>query len=133
MLTIVDNDSRGAASGILINFNSSEFYTPEGDGSAVITIYRYCQVPGWGENTVAFSVNYSTSNNTAVAGLDYTATSGTLNFAAGGLNSLTFTVHIINDALVESDEFVNLTLSNPTNGAALRNIPIARLKIGSDD
>ena len=49
------------------------------------------------------SVNYATGNGTATAGSDYTATSGTLNFAIGQTNA-TFTVPIINDTAVESAE-----------------------------
>lgn len=60
------------------------------------------------------TVNYATSNGTATAGSDYTATSGTLTFNPGQ-TSRTFTVPIIDDSLNEVDETVNLTLSNPSN------------------
>ncbi|MFN8458358.1 MAG: Calx-beta domain-containing protein [Anaerolineae bacterium] len=43
-------------------------------------------------------MDYATSDGTAIAGTDYTATSGTLIFSPGQ-TSRTFTVPIINDNL----------------------------------
>ncbi len=68
-------------------------------------------------STQATSVNYDTSNDTAIAGSDYTATSGTLTFAAGEL-SKTITVPIINDNLGEPNEQFKVTLSAPVNVCA---------------
>ena len=63
---------------------------------------------------VAVSVAYATSNGTAIAGSDYTATSGTLSFAAGE-TSKTITVNLLNDSLNEADETFSLSLSAPSN------------------
>src|SRR5262249_17482611 len=76
--------------------------------------------------------DYATSNGTATAGSDYTAASGTLNFAAGE-TSKTFTVPILDDAAVETPETGNLVLSNPTGGASRGNVAAATLTINSDD
>jgi hypothetical protein len=62
----------------------------------------------------AVSVAYATSNGTATAGSDYTAASGTLNFAAG-VTTQTIVVPIANDALFEASESFSVTLSAPTN------------------
>ncbi|MBC3875799.1 Ig-like domain-containing protein [Undibacterium flavidum] len=62
----------------------------------------------------AVSVNYATINGTASAGSDYTAASGTLNFAAGETTK-TFNVVIAGDSTIESDEDFTVTLSSPTN------------------
>jgi Calx-beta domain/RTX calcium-binding nonapeptide repeat (4 copies) len=60
------------------------------------------------------SVGYATADGTATAGSDYTATSGTLVFAPGE-TSKTIGVPIIADTVVEPDETLTLTLSNPVN------------------
>jgi Ca2+-binding RTX toxin-like protein len=62
----------------------------------------------------AVSVNYATSNGTAIAGTDYTATTGTLTFAAGQ-TSKTIAVPILNDNLNEANETFEINLSAPTN------------------
>src|SRR6185436_6173530 len=62
----------------------------------------------------AVSVNYSMSDGTATDGNDYTAGSGTLNFAAG-VTSQTITVPILNDALDEADETYTVNLSGASN------------------
>lgn len=62
------------------------------------------------------SVNYATSNGTATAGADYTATIGTLTFAPG-VTTQVLNIPILNDSLNEADETFTLTLSSPTNAA----------------
>ena len=60
----------------------------------------------------AIRVDYATSDGSALAAEDYTATSGTLTFAA---NETSKTVHVpvLDDALDEGNETMTLTLSNP--------------------
>jgi len=67
-------------------------------------------------STSTVTVNFSTANGTAIAGSDYTATSGTLSFAPGE-TSKTVTVAIINDTLYEgaTPETFQLNLSSPAN------------------
>jgi len=62
--------------------------------------------------------NYSTADGTALAGSDYTATSGVVSFAANE-TSKTFNVPVTNDSLAEPNETVGLALSNPSGGASL--------------
>jgi Ca2+-binding RTX toxin-like protein len=62
------------------------------------------------------SVNYATANGTAMGGLDYTATIGTLIFAPGDTSKV-INVTILNDFLNEADETFTLTLSSPTNAS----------------
>ena len=64
---------------------------------------------------VAVSVDYVTTNGTAIAGEDYVATSGTLVFEPGE-SSKTVPVSITADVPPEPDETFVLLLSNPVNG-----------------
>ena len=59
------------------------------------------------------TVNYATSDGTATAGSDYTATSGTLTFAAGETEKMV-SVPVFDDAHDEGSETLTLTLSNPS-------------------
>ncbi|QMS87191.1 DUF4347 domain-containing protein [Nostoc edaphicum CCNP1411] len=76
------------------------------------------------------TVDYNTSNDTAIAGVDYTPLTGTLTFNPGVI-SQTITVPILDDFIDESTEqfFVNLT--NPTNASISDNQ--ASGKITNDD
>ncbi len=60
------------------------------------------------------TVDYATSDVTAVSGQDYTAVTSSLTFAPGE-TSLTVSVPILEDALAEGDETFQLSLSNPAN------------------
>jgi len=66
-----------------------------------------------GANPATASVQYSTANGTALAGVDYVSTSGTLNFSSG--TSLNVTVPIIGKTLKEANETFFLNLSSPVN------------------
>ncbi|MFS0514382.1 DUF4347 domain-containing protein [Nostoc sp. UIC 10607] len=76
------------------------------------------------------TVDYNTSNDTAIAGVDYTPLTGTLTFNPG-VTSQTITIPILNDFIDESTEqfFVNLT--NPTNASINDNQALG--KITNDD
>ncbi len=66
------------------------------------------------------SVDYATSDDTATAGTDYTATSGTLVFAPADV-SKTVTVPVTGDNLDEADdETLTLTLSNAVNASIIQ-------------
>ncbi len=60
------------------------------------------------------TVNFATADNTATAGSDYQAASGTLTFTAGQTTK-TITVAVNGDTVVEADETFAVNLSNPTN------------------
>ncbi len=62
--------------------------------------------------TVSYATQELTGHSAATAGLDYTATSGTLAFAPGQ-TSQTVSVPVLDDDLDESTEVLQLTLSNP--------------------
>jgi len=120
-LTIADNDVAG-----ILKFSMASYSVSETSALATITLKRS------GGLASGVTVDYATSDGTAVAGIDYTASSGTLSFGAGVITR-TFTVPILNDGVPGGDETVNLTLSNPTGGSALGTPAQALLTIRSDD
>ena len=61
------------------------------------------------------TVDYATSDGTATAGADYTATSGLLTIDAGS-TSATVDVTVLDDSHDDGGETLTLTLSNPSNG-----------------
>jgi uncharacterized delta-60 repeat protein/uncharacterized repeat protein (TIGR01451 family) len=104
-LTILDDDSS-------FSFDSSSYFVGEGSTNAVITILRT------GFATGPASVNFATSDGTARAGEDYVFTGVTVNFT-NGQTVATVNVPIIDDAVGEPDETVNLILQTPSAGTAL--------------
>ena len=90
--------------------------TVDEDGSQAALAVQLSQA-----STVTVTVDYATSDTTALAGDDYTATSGTLTFAAGETVKAII-VPILDDAIYEALERFQVTLSNPT-GATLPGLP----------
>jgi len=69
-------------------------------------------------STEAISVDYATNNGTALAGTDYSATSGTLQFAPGEVRKfISVTVLNNNAAATVTGRKMELVLSNPQNTA----------------
>ncbi len=95
-----------------INFSAPTYSVAENGGTATITVSRTGGSTSSKDGKV--TVNYTTANGTATAGTgnDYTTNSGTLTFNDGETDK-TFTVAINNDTTPESNESVNLTLTNP--------------------
>ncbi|MFN9503734.1 MAG: Calx-beta domain-containing protein [Rubrivivax sp.] len=104
-VTVADNDT---AAGSVFKLGAATFSGTEAGGVATIRVTRTV-------TAAPASVRYATSNGTAAAGSDYTATSGVLSFPAG-VSVLTFMVPIINDTAVEGPETFNVSLNTPTGG-----------------
>jgi carbon monoxide dehydrogenase subunit G len=105
ILTIVDNDSIPSLSINNVSYTES--------GSAGNATFTVSLSSASGKN---IEVDYATSNNTAIAGSDYTARSGTVTILAGN-TSQTFTVPVSVDTLDEDNEYAILTLSGATNAS----------------
>ena len=73
-------------------------------GSVVLTVTKT------GSTSSSFSINYATADGIAAGGSDYTASSGTLTFAAVDTTK-TITIATIDDTAVESAETVLVNLS----------------------
>jgi glucose/arabinose dehydrogenase len=83
----------------------------EGAGGTSVANFNVLLSPA-SANTV--TVNYATADNTALAGTDYVATSGTVTFAPGQ-QSKTVSVIINGDTSLEPSETFNVNLSNANN------------------
>ncbi|MHC1748287.1 MAG: Calx-beta domain-containing protein [Cellulosilyticaceae bacterium] len=122
-ITIVDND---AAYGKL-QFNPNTVTVGEEKGSVDLTITRTDGSDG------AVTVDYAvTGGTTTGSGTDYTLASGTISFA-NGESSKTIPVTITNDTKYETDETIEVTLSNATGGAALGTDTVATITIVDND
>ncbi|SIO60832.1 Calx-beta domain-containing protein [Singulisphaera sp. GP187] len=111
---------------VTIQFSSPTFSISEGAASATITITRN------GGSGGTASIKFATSDGTATAGADYTAISGRIFFNPGETTK-TVTIPITDDQLVEANETILLTLSEPTNGATPGTPATAILTIVDND
>ena len=121
-LTIIEDDEPG-----VLSFSRSNFSVNE-DGTNVITV-RINRTNGTdGEVAVTLNLNDGTANATE----DYDNTPITVNFGHGE-SSKNISIPLNNDTIYELDETINLSLSNPTNGATLGTQTTATLTIIDDD
>jgi beta-glucanase (GH16 family) len=90
-----------------VDFTAADYSVGEADGTAAITVALTAASPD------TITVEYATVDGTAMAGNDYVAVSGTLEFAPGDLLE-TFVVTITDDSEYDPDETVVLSLSNST-------------------
>jgi Ca2+-binding RTX toxin-like protein len=67
-----------------------------------------------GSSPQTITVQYSTANGTALAGSDYTTTTGTLTFNSG-VTTQTIIIPILNDSVNEANETFTVKLTSPTN------------------
>ncbi|WP_310733618.1 Calx-beta domain-containing protein, partial [Rubrivivax albus] len=103
----------------------SDFVAGEADGTAEFVVSL--SAPGIN----AVSVNYATSSFTALSGSDFTAASGTLNFAPGE-TSKTVVISILNDTSVEGLQSLRLTLSGASGGSIFNGVGTG-LIVDNDD
>jgi len=108
-----------------LSFSAASSVVAEAAGSVDLTVNLSVA------STADVTVDYATTDGTAAAGADYTATSGTLTIPAGQLSG-TITVPILDDAVFEGDEDFSLTLSNP-QGATLGTPATSTITITDDE
>jgi hypothetical protein len=99
-----------------LSFTNSSMIVRRDAGNAVITVI--CSNPAIepvliDSNSVPLSVQYTTVNGSAVAGVDYIATSGTIAFT-NGIGTNTFNVPIINNSSVTGARAFSVRLFNAT-------------------
>ena len=108
-----------------LQLNAESYSLDENVAGLTVTVTRT------GGSRGDVSVDYATADGTATAGEDYAAASGTLNLADGEV-SRSFTLTILDDSLVEGDETLTVTLSNPVGGS-LGTSSVAQVTVLDDD
>jgi CSLREA domain-containing protein len=106
----------------LVQFGATTMSVREDLSTLTIPVNRV------GGSSGPLTVNFATANNTAVAGQDYTAVSGTLTFADGE-TSKTISLPIINDNVVEGSETMFVTLSSPATPAVVGALGVVVVRI----
>ncbi|MEM7590973.1 MAG: Calx-beta domain-containing protein, partial [Cyanobacteria bacterium P01_A01_bin.83] len=110
----------------VIGLETNSYQVNEADGTVDIVITRTEGSDG------VVTVDYSSANDTAVAGNDYQGQSGTLTFADGE-TSKTVSIPIFEDDLVEGVENFSLSINNVTGGATLSGVTSAQVNIQDND
>ncbi len=123
-VTINDDESVPVTGSGSMKFSASSYSATETSGQAIITVNH---AGGLGP----VSVSYSTNGGTALPGVDYVATSGTLHFAAGE-TSKTFSIPIYGDSVSDAGEVIYISISNPTGGTPLTDPTSASVTINEN-
>jgi hypothetical protein len=110
---IVTISGNAAESAGALQLSSNSYPVAQATGSITITVDRV------GGSTGAVSVSYATANRTAVAGSDYTETTGTLQWDDGDATAKTFSVPIGDGTGFSGAKTFQVTLSDPLSGASL--------------
>ncbi len=121
IFTITDDDD-----GPTIGFLDTLSVANEGSSLVSITLELGLQ----SGNDV--SVDYTVTGGNATTGSDFIALSGTAVISAGDLTT-TISFQPIDDAIIESPETVELTISNPTNGTLKTDFDIHTITIADND
>ncbi len=112
-MTILTDD--GLPEPLRIGVSPASVRITEGNSGTKQAVVTVSLNQAW---ATAVSVNFATANGSAVAGSDYTATSGRLTIAAGATQG-TIQIPIRGDTASEADETFTVRLSNATAGATI--------------
>ncbi len=113
-------------SSVSMQFSATSYVVNENAGSVTVNVTRS------GNTTQATTINYATANGSATQPSDYTSTSGSLQFAPGETVK-SFVVPIIDDAVVEGTESINVILSSLSAGAVEGSPFLSTIFILDDD
>jgi ribosomal protein L35AE/L33A len=103
--TVLISGAATAAAGSL-QFAAKSYSVSQNAGSLTVTVTRT------GGSSGAVSASYSTANGSATAGKDFTATSGTVEWADGDALAKTFTLPISNQAAFSGNKTLSLSLTS---------------------
>jgi uncharacterized repeat protein (TIGR01451 family) len=110
----------------MIQFGAGSYEVTDQSGVAVIPVVRLYGASG------TITVQYQTAPINATPGLDFTPTSGTLTLLPGQWTA-SIPVPVLDDAYLNHDTYLNVTLDSPTGGAFLGPTTTALLHIQDVD
>jgi len=119
-VTIIEDEATPPAG--ILRLASASYSVPENGNELVLQVERVSGDFG------AVTVEYGSIDGTAIAGSDYTAVSGVLSFADGEVVK-SISLPILDDAVYEGDETLELQLQNATNGATVGTPALATITI----
>lgn len=101
-----------------VSFNPTAYSVDMNAGQVLLTVNRTAvPISGMTGQVPALSVSYATANGSAIAGTDYTATSGTITWAAGDVSPKTIAVPVLSVSAPSLDKQFTVGLSNPVLAA----------------
>lgn len=112
--------------GSTIQFNPTAYSKFENGTMVTLTVTRT-----GGNTSGGASVQYATVDGTAVSGVRYTGSTGTVNFG-NGETSKTFDVLLVNTTAIQGKQTFTVVLSNP-NAATLGAATVATVDVMDDD
>ncbi|MFH0770388.1 MAG: Calx-beta domain-containing protein [Candidatus Peregrinibacteria bacterium] len=107
----IGDDEIGAPTAGALQFSKSTFTALKADKKATVLVNRV------GGTVGTVTVNFATVDDSAVAGLDYTAASGTITFLPGESQKM-FTV-VVSETSTKTDARFAVNLASPTGSATL--------------
>lgn len=107
-VTIIDND--------VATLSIADATVIEGNSGTTNALFNVTLSP---PSSQVVAVNYATANGSSIAGQDFTATNGLLQFSPGQTN-LSIAVAVLGDLLFEGNESFIVMLSNPVNATLSR-------------
>lgn len=110
---ITVNDTAPPVNNGIISLKQATYKVTEG------TAYIEVQITRTGGSDGAVSVDYTTVDESAIAGTDYTTKSGTISFSDGDSAEKIITIPITNDSVVEGSQVFKLQICNATGGASI--------------
>ena len=125
-ITIINDDVDPLQT--VIQWESSNYATLENDGILEVTIKRL------GDTSDKVTIDYKTTDGSAIEGQDYEKTSGTATFFAGQTSqTIPIDINILDDGSYEGTETFNIVLFNATNGAILGTPTLSVITIKDND
>ena len=99
----------------------------ESDGTANLTVTLTGAVSG------NFTVGYSTSDGTALNGIDYVTSTSTVNFTGVDGQTRNISITLLGDFVIEATEFFNVVLAAPSNASVTLADGTGVVTINDDD